>query len=301
MLKVEKLNKYFGQFHVLKDISLEIQQGEIVALIGHNGAGKSTLIHCLTQVHGIDSGEIVYDFDRKKIYDHISVQFQENYYEDNGKVYDICKLYKKLTKSKKNIDEVLSQFDLYEKRNLLVKHLSGGQKQRLSILLTLFNSPKIIFFDELTTGLDPVARREIWAMIRKINKEENVTIFLTSHFLDEVEFLADRLFVIKHGEIVLEGRIKDLLDQYSKDDKWIEVEVTSGADKLKFLPFERVSEKEDVHRFKVEADREYAFFEFLIQNHIVFQNVKIKQMTLEEIFIQIGGYAMNDEGDIVNG
>jgi len=168
-----------------------------------------------------DSGEVRilgYNIDKnaKQVYEEIGVQFQSNFYPDRIKVYEVCQMISSLYHDVADYRLLLGQFGLRDKSKQLVSTLSGGEKQKLSVLISLINKPKLIILDELTTGLDPKARREVWRFLRELNIK-GLTILLTSHYMDEVEYLCDRLMIINEGAQVITGTINEIKTAYQSN------------------------------------------------------------------------------------
>lgn len=217
MLKVKNLTKYYGEKCAVNGITFQVNKGDIFGIIGPNGAGKSTTLETILGTKKKDSGQVeIFGIDQtkigKNIFSRIGVQFQESSYQASIKVWEVCEFTAALYSKKIDWEEKLLQFNLNELRNSLVSDLSGGERQKLSILLASIHSPKLLFLDELTTGLDPIARRETWDFIKEINRL-GTTIVLTSHFMDEVEALCNRGIIIKSGEILVQGTINKLIEQ----------------------------------------------------------------------------------------
>lgn len=216
-LKVEGLRKIYGSLVAVENLNLEVKKGEIFGLLGHNGAGKSTTIECILGTKKVNTGKVSLlgmnpQKDRKKLFEKVGVQFQQSSYQDKIKVKEICEVTASLYNKTLDYKELLKEFELWDKAGRLVNELSGGEKQKLSVLLALLPEPELIFLDELTTGLDPKARRDMWAHIDSL-KKRGVTIFLTSHYMDEVEYLCDRICILKKGKIVAEGTPKSVVDE----------------------------------------------------------------------------------------
>ena len=209
ILIVENLSKSYGNVQAVCDVSLRVVKGEIFGLIGANGAGKSTTIECILGTKKYDKGRVELlgmdpSKDRKKLFEKVGVQFQEGNYQDKITVKELCQLTESLYRETKDYLKLLEDFKLIDKLKSPVSSLSGGQKQRLFIILALIPKPKVVFFDELTTGLDTKARRDLWKYLSEL-KKEGLTIFLTSHYMDEVEVLCDRIAILKEGKIVFSG------------------------------------------------------------------------------------------------
>lgn len=202
---VTNLVKRYGNFAAVDDVSFSIQEGEIFGIIGPNGAGKTTTVECISGLRVPDSGSIsVYGLspqrDRDKIRDLVGVQLQESALPPRLKVGEALELFAAFYADPLDPHEVLESLGIKNLERTLFKNLSGGQKQRVSIALALVGNPKIAILDELTTGLDPEARRETWALIERM-RDRGVTVILVTHFMDEAETLCDRLVLINHGRI----------------------------------------------------------------------------------------------------
>lgn len=297
LITVKGIKKTFKDKVALNNISFDVKMGEVLGIVGHNGAGKSTLINTMVDVYKPDQGQIEFLFDRKTMFDHIGVQMQKQYLEGNAKVIEICNLYMKLTKSKVNLDEMLDWFDLKKEKNTLIKRLSGGTVQRLSILLTLINQPEVVFLDELTTGLDPIARRRIWELLKEINKKKNVTIILTSHFLDEIEYLADRIMILDKGEMVYLGGVTTAIDQHSQGEKIIEFQIKDPLASFKLDKYDAITLSDDRYQIYTKED-EKVLVELITEVGI--KNLVVKSPTFEDVFLKIAGYKLDKEGRIVN-
>lgn len=212
VLKVEGLCKNFGKREVIKNLSFEVKRGEIFGLLGPNGAGKSTSIECILGIQERTKGKITIlgeDNLSKKIFEKIGVQFQASNYQDLISVKEVCELFSSFYKDVLDYRELLKTFGLEKLMNSRVSKLSGGEKQKLSVILSLIHKPKIVFLDELTTGLDTRSRLDIWKFLKKL-KEQGMTIFLTSHYMEEVEFLCDNIMIINGGQEIIKGS-KDFL------------------------------------------------------------------------------------------
>lgn len=209
------LTKSYRNLIAVDRLDLEIAHGEIFGLLGPNGAGKSTTIECLLGTRDPDAGEIRIlgldpKRDRARLFARIGVQFQEMGYQDKLRVGELCRLTAALYRRPRDWRELLSEFDLAAKETEQVTALSGGQRQRLAIVQALIPDPELVFLDELTTGLDPRARRKVWELIRRVNAA-GVTVILSSHFMDEVEYLCDRIAILDAGRVVAAGTPSELV------------------------------------------------------------------------------------------
>lgn len=214
-VSVRKLTKSFSGRRVVDDLSFDVQKGEVFALLGHNGAGKRTTIDLIlglkapergsAKILGMDAAK-----NRKQVFERVGVQLQNTRYQPNITVEEACIEYASLYADPANYPKLLERFGLGTLRKSFVSKLSGGERQKLSVVLALIGSPEIVFLDELTTGLDVAARREVWRTLKQL-KDRGLTIFLTTHYMEEAEALCDRVCIIKSGKKVTEGTIDEVI------------------------------------------------------------------------------------------
>ena len=217
IISVKNLVKNYGAFQAVKGISFEVYQNEIFGMLGPNGAGKSTTLEIIETLREKTSGEVIVDghnLDKapgeiKKI---IGVQLQTSGYYPGLNLIDLIELFCGLYNKNIKPMDLLETVNLTEKAKAQFKQLSGGQKQRFSVATTLINDPKIIFLDEPTTGLDPQARRSLWELIKKI-RERGTTVIITTHYMDEAEYLCDRVAVIDSGRIIALNSPDQMIDE----------------------------------------------------------------------------------------
>jgi ABC-2 type transport system ATP-binding protein len=217
MIEVKNLSKSYGSLKAVHNLTLSVKKGMVFGLLGANGAGKSTTIECILGTKKLDSGHVSIlglqpTNNRKALFEKVGVQFQEAHYQEHIQVGELCEVTAALYKRPADYHELLSQFGLKGKEKTFIKELSGGQKQRLFIILALIPNPDLIFLDELTTGLDAKARRDVWAMIMKL-KQEGLSVFLSSHFMDEIEVLCDLICILSKGETVFYGTVNEAIEQ----------------------------------------------------------------------------------------
>ncbi|MEE6287740.1 ABC transporter ATP-binding protein [Georgenia sp. MJ173] len=209
IIEVRNLRKTYGTTVAVDDVSFDVHPGEIVGILGRNGAGKTTTVEALTGLRAIDSGTIrVLGVDPQRhperIREHVGIQLQQAKLPAKITVAEAVALYASFYAAPADGDELLESLGLADHRDKRFEKLSGGQQQRLSIALALVGNPRIAVLDELTTGLDPQARRETWALIDQV-RQRGVTVLLVTHFMDEAEHLADRVIIIDNGRVVAEG------------------------------------------------------------------------------------------------
>ena len=221
-IQVNNLTKSFSGRKVINDLSFEVNKGEVFALLGHNGAGKSTTIDLILGLKSPDEGNTtILGMDaakhRKKVFEKVGVQLQHTQYQNMMTVEEACMEYASLYKKPSDYKALLHSFGLSDLKKSYINKLSGGEKQKLSVVLALIGNPEIVFLDELTTGLDVAARREVWRTLKHL-KEKGLTIFLTTHYMEEAEALCDRVCLIKSGEKVIEGTIAEIVNASGKTD-----------------------------------------------------------------------------------
>src|SRR4051812_4242278 len=227
MIQVRNLVKTFGDFIAVNDISFDVRQGEIFAFLGPNGAGKTTTIQMLTTLLSPTSGSMTLDGLDPAVRQHdvrrrFGIVFQDPSLDGELTAYENMELHAVLYSVARRvrterIEMLMRLFELWDRRDSRVKTFSGGMKRRLEIARGLLHLPKILFLDEPTLGLDPQSRNQMWTHVRHLNKTEGVTVFLTTHYMDEAERVAHRIAVIDHGRIVALGTPAELKQQTSTD------------------------------------------------------------------------------------
>lgn len=252
-IKVKNLIKKFGDFIAVDNISFEVPKGQIFAFLGPNGAGKSTTIKILTTLLHPTSGEInIFGHDPKTDQDGVrksfGIVFQDPSLDDELTAHENMSFHGVLYKvpqplRDQRIKELLEIVELWDRKDSLVKTFSGGMRRRLEIARGLLHHPKIFFLDEPTIGLDPQTRNQIWDYIQNLNKKEDITIFFTTHYMDEAERVAQEVAVIDHGKIIAQGspsqlktktKTKNLEDAFlALTGRQIREEEATGADHMR--------------------------------------------------------------------
>jgi ABC-2 type transport system ATP-binding protein len=227
MIQVERLVKRFGDFTAVNEISFHVQRGEIFAFLGPNGAGKTTTIKMLTTLLKPNSGTIKLDgldptTHQSAARRQFGIVFQDPSLDGELTAYENMDihgvLYKVPRKTRaERIELLLKTFELWDRRKGLVKMFSGGMKRRLEIARGFLHTPKILFLDEPTSGLDPQSRNQLWTQVKQLNQSESVTVFLTTHYMDEAERVAHRIAIMDHGKIVAQGTAQELKVQTDTD------------------------------------------------------------------------------------
>ena len=223
IIEVSNLTKKFGDFTAVDSISFTVKRGETFAFLGPNGAGKSTTIKILTTLLSPSSGNIFVDGEnpdknQEIVRKSFGIVFQDPSLDDDLTALENMELHAALyrvprTARAKRIEDLVTFVDLWDRRNSLVKTFSGGMKRRLEIARGLLHHPKILFLDEPTIGLDPQTRNHMWSYLKNVNKNENMTVFFTTHYMEEAEKNADRIVIIDSGKIIAEGTAESLKSQ----------------------------------------------------------------------------------------
>jgi ABC-2 type transport system ATP-binding protein len=224
-LDLTHLRKTYRRKVAVDDVSLRVAEGEIFGILGPNGAGKTTTVECAEGLRRPDGGSVrVFGIDpytdRREARTLVGVQLQESQLPDKLTVAEALELYASFYPDRADTEALLHRLGLTEKRGTRYKKLSGGQKQRLSIALALVGRPRLVVFDELTTGLDPAARRESWRLVEEL-RDDGVTVLLVTHYADEAERLCDRVALIQAGRVAACGRPRELIAAAAdRDSNW---------------------------------------------------------------------------------
>lgn len=299
MIEVKNLTVKYNDFTAVDNISFEVKEGEIFGIIGPNGAGKTSTIECLEGLKKFHSGEVrvlgIHPESRRELYQHIGVQLQEASFPDSIKVKELCMLYSSFYKNPADYNALLERFDLSDKKNAYVKKLSGGQRQKISVVVALIANPKIIFLDELTTGLDPQARLEMWELIKSL-RDEGKTILLTTHFMEEAEYLCDRVSIMGKGRIAAIGTIKELVDQAALSQKITFSSKNANKEALEGVAgITQVTESEGV--FQLYGNGKNLLRDvvvFISEHNIDFEELSSANPGLEDVFLKITGYRLGE-------
>jgi ABC-2 type transport system ATP-binding protein len=227
MIRATHLCKKFGDFTAVDSISFEVARGEIFAFLGPNGAGKTTTIRMLTTLLKPTSGAIELDglditAKPNQVRQRFGIVFQDSSLDLELTAYENLIIHTVLyhvpaARRAPRIEHMLRMFDLWDRRDDIVKRYSGGMRRRLEIARSLLHTPRVIFLDEPTLGLDPQTRNQLWTHVKRLNEEEQVTVFLTTHYMDEAERVAQRIAIIDHGRIVAQGTPQELKQQTEAD------------------------------------------------------------------------------------
>lgn len=283
-------------FTAVKGISFQVEQGEIFGILGPNGAGKTTTLEIIEglkqqtggtiKVLGLDNIK-----DRKKIQKRIGVQLQSSEYMQDMSLSELLQLFASLYDADANVEELLGLVNLVDKRNSQVKDLSGGQKQRFTLASSLVNKPEVLFLDEPTTGLDPRARRDVWDLVRKINKS-GITIVLTTHYMEEAEYLCDRVAIMDSGKVLAINNPKALIEDLSHTTQisFLTEEEISEAIWQKLPDIERVYSNYPKVVLEIKSlDVIAQVVELLKQEKISFSSFTVRTASLEDVYLDLTG------------
>jgi ABC-2 type transport system ATP-binding protein len=300
-IHVAAIRKTYGRTVAVDDVSFEVRRGEIFGLIGPNGAGKTTTMECVEglrkpdrgaiSVLGLDPARDVYALQQR-----IGVQLQEAQLQKRIKVREAVAFWSSLYPRPADGDRLIGQLGLSEKRNAWFMTLSGGQKQRLFIALALINDPELVFLDELTTGLDPQARRAIWDLVRDI-RQRGKTVFLTTHLMEEAERLCDRVAIIDHGRIIDVGTPPELVRRHCPE-RTVIVATDDPAAPARFAAVPQIhSIAGDGQRFILRGSGDDLVTEIvqcLAEHRMRVTEFRTEVPTLEDVFLALTGHAIRD-------
>jgi len=302
VIQVSGIRKTYGRTVAVDEVSFEVNDGEIFGLIGPNGAGKTTTMECVEGIRKPDRGTIsVLGLDPfrqvYKLQERIGVQLQQAQLQKRIKVWEAVDLWASLYR-KKTIDgeRLLEQLGLIEKRDAWFMNLSGGQKQRLFIALALINDPEVVFLDELTTGLDPQARRAIWELVRGI-RERGKTVFLTTHLMEEAERLCDRVAIIEHGRIIDIDTPQRLVARHCPERTVVlDTDDASAEERFRAIPRVESVVRSDL-QFTIRGQGDDLVTEVircLSENRIRVTDFRMVVPSLEDVFLKLTGHSIRD-------
>jgi len=301
VVRVAGIRKVYGSTVAVHDVSFDVQAGEIFGLIGPNGAGKTTTMECVEGLRRVDRGAIsVLGFDPTRdvyaLQERIGVQLQAAQLQKRIKVWEAVSFWASLYRQSVDGDRLIEQLGLSDKRDAWFMTLSGGQKQRLFIALALINDPELVFLDELTTGLDPQARRAIWELVRGI-RQRGKTVFLTTHLMEEAERLCDRVAIIDHGRIIDIGAPAALVQRHCPERTVVvTTDDAAAADRFRALPqVESVSvQGRELTVRGRGGDLVTQVIDCVAEHRIRVIDLRTERQTLEDVFLKLTGHAIRD-------
>ena len=293
VIEVNSLHKAYGSVTAVEDVSFSVESGEIFGILGPNGAGKTTTVECISGLRAPDRGSVrVLGLDpvadRDELHQTVGVQLQEAGLPDKLKVREVMHLFASFYRDPADVDALLRRLDLTDKAEARYKKLSGGQKQRLAIALALVGNPRVVVLDELTTGLDPHARRETWGLVEQV-RDTGVTVLLVTHFMEEAERLCDRLALIDHGRVVAVDTPEGLADR------------TGGGQRMRFRPSAPIEDADLLalpgvdsitrHGTQVELSGNARLVQdvttLLARRQIIADGLRIEQASLDDAFVTL--------------
>ena len=296
VIEVNNLTKKYGLLAAVDNISFSVNEGEIFGLLGENGAGKTTTLEIIEGLRRPTAGKVTvlgHDVEKnmQEIKENIGVQLQSSAYYHYLTLKEILILFGSFYDMKIDAEKLLSMVGLEEKKNSFVGSLSGGQRQRFSIIASLVNDPKIVFLDEPTTGLDPLARRHLWDIIINI-KQQGKTIILTTHYMEEAEVLCDRIAIMEKGKIVALDETHKLVEQAKNPYKINFVDTTikdSDVAAIKKLgELDQVAGKSYNFEFRAKK-QEYINKALSLINKNKPESLVVGRASLEDVFIELTG------------
>jgi ABC-2 type transport system ATP-binding protein len=299
IIHVQNLRKVYGKTTAVEDVSFTVHEGEIFGMVGPNGAGKTTTIECIEGLRKPDGGSISVlghdpQNDGKVLRTCTGMQLQQSNLPARMKVWEALDLYSTFYQNPADWKLLISQLGLEEKRDTRFDRLSGGQKQRLFIALALLPNPKLVFLDELTTGLDPQARHAIWDLVKEV-RHQGKTIYLTTHFMEEAEKLCDWVAILDHGKIVALDTPSALIRSLASDERVsFTVEAGLSAEQSKVLSALGKLEIQG-NRVLIKGNAQGAnqlvstVVNALTIQGVIFQELRTEQPTLEDVFLNLTG------------
>jgi len=306
VIEVNNVWKSFKTVQAVKGINLSIPKGKFVALLGPNGAGKTTLVEMIEGIQKPDSGEITimgkkWKGNEDELHRILGLSLQENHFIEKLRVTETLRLFAGFFDlGMEKVEEIINIVGLEEKRKSYVVNLSGGQKQRLAIGIALLNNPAILLLDEPTTGLDPNARREIWEILYSLKKKEETSMILTTHYMEEAEYLCDYIVIMDNGTILKEGTLQQLLED-DTSEKVVEFTAEKPLESLDLssqeLPFTIHSgdspEKGFISLKNFESELPL-FMSFMKSRNNSLKHMECRRKTLDDLFITLTGRKINE-------
>jgi len=291
ILEIRNLFKNYGNVVAIENVSFKIKKGDFFCLLGQNGAGKSTIINIISGILKSNSGMVYInnESDSQHIREKIGVVYQNNVLDAELTVKQNLMIRGSLyLKSRLDIktryNELVKEFDLNHLENRKYKTLSGGQKRKIELIRALFSRPEILLLDEPTTGLDPETRREVWKSILKLKTRDELTIFLTTHYLEETED-SDHIIMIHKGKIIAEGTPKDLKNKLNNNVLFLETQQIQNL--IKILNDIGVSYKNDLSQFIIQFKDIIEMANIINLAKDIIENVEIRQTSMDDVFLNL--------------
>jgi ABC-2 type transport system ATP-binding protein len=304
VIEIANVSKSFATLRAVDDLSLTIHEGEYVALLGPNGAGKTTLIEMIEGIQQPDSGSIeilgmTWKNNSHALHRIIGLSLQETKFIDKLTTEETLNLFGSFySLGAERTTQVLKLVNLEAKRETYTVNLSGGQRQRLAIGIALLNNPKVLLLDEPTTGLDPAARREVWRILEHLRRDYGTTLILTTHYMEEAEYLCERILIMDRGRFLATGTLNELNTKYGEGDL-IDVTFSSDFD----FPFQDIGTVRKVNwvsphtRAQIFTDNIASTLPDILSSargHVQITQLSSRRMTLDDLFISMTGRHLNE-------
>lgn len=302
IIQVANFTKSYGDFKAVDNISFDVDEGTVFAFLGPNGAGKSTTINTLCTIFEKTSGDLIIDgkdvsYEKNLVRSSIGVVFQDSTLDGKMTIEENLKMHSVFYNiPKKEIEDriqfVLNLVDLLPERKKLVNALSGGMKRRVEIARGLMHYPKVLFLDEPTTGLDPQTRSHIWDYILRLQKERNITIFLTTHYMEEAE-VCDKIAIIDGGHIVAHDTPYALKKKYTRDKAFIST--TNGSLLEDLFKQNNIEFSQKDGYYKADAENIQHLLNVISSHKDMITDLEIKKGTFNDVFLEITGKKIREE------
>jgi ABC-2 type transport system ATP-binding protein len=306
ILEVNEVYKHFKRVKAVDGLSFSLAEGQFLALLGPNGAGKTTMVEMIEGIQVPDRGEILIDGKKwshhnEELHRIIGLSLQETRFVDKLNVRETLMLFASFYGlGRSRVEEVIDIVGLEEKRKSYVVNLSGGQRQRLALGIALLNRPRLLLLDEPTTGLDPNARREVWAILAELKNKSKTSLILTTHYMEEAEQLCDYIIILDHGKILRQGTLNQLLKN-TRDQNRVEFSLKEAVLKIPGIG--------DNHNFQISWDEKKGkgsvimrnmekelpeFLHFLQKRNLTLETLESRKISLDDLFIELTGRHLDE-------
>ena len=304
IIQVENVKKSFKDVHAVRGINMDVYPGEFIAVLGPNGAGKTTLVEMIEGIQKPDEGNVFIKGKQWKGHESmlnriLGISLQETWFIDKLTVAETLRLFASFYNlDKKRVSEIISLIHLEDKAKAYIKNLSGGQRQRLALGISLLNYPEILLLDEPTTGLDPNARHDIWAILLKLKEERNTSLVLTTHYMEEAEYLCERIIILDNGKILAQGTLEELL-AHCETNEIIEITFNGPPSiDLKTLPgVIKVNFNNKAGLFSLEVIKIIETLPVLLnklkETGTEITSLQCRKLTLDDLFTSLTGRHLN--------
>lgn len=304
VIRIKNVRKSFRDVHAVRGIDLSLYPGEFIAILGPNGAGKTTLVEMIEGIQKPDEGEIMinekpWKGNESELNRILGISLQETWFIEKLTVYETLRLFASFYKlDSKRVVEIISLIHLEDKTKEYTKNLSGGQRQKLALGIALLNYPQVLLLDEPTTGLDPNARHDIWNILLKLKEERNTSLVLTTHYMEEAEYLCDRIIIIDNGRIIAQGSLEKLLAE-CETSEIIEIAFNSSPaiDFRSFPGVLRVNHDSKNNFFTLEVNRIVETLPVMIKEleakEAGIRSLQCRKLNLDDLFTSMTGRHLN--------